>query len=81
MTSLCIEEIQPILDLLDGYRVLIRPVLENKLLEVQECPLVRDFLAYLHDGLPGVLCGEFRAVRTLSMQNDIFNLEYLLKNS
>ena len=38
------------------------------------------FLANLHQGFPGVLCSEFGAVWTLSILNDVFNLEYLLKN-
>ena len=78
MTPLAIEEVQTVLHFLQGNRILLCPMFQNKLLKVQECPFMRNFLPDLNKGLPSVLCSQLRTVRTLSVLNQIFDLEYLL---
>lgn len=80
MTSLRIEEVQSVLDLLDADRILVGTVLQDELLQIQERPLVRHFLTDLNDRLPSILGCELGAVRALAVQNDILNLEDLLQD-
>ena len=46
------EEVYAICNLLDIYRLFMCALLQNELLEVQKCALVRHFLSNLHDGSP-----------------------------
>ena len=80
MASRAVEEVETIAHLLDGDGVLLGSVLEDKLLEEEEGPLMRDLLADLDEGLPGVLRSELGAVTTLRVLDDILHLEYLLKD-
>lgn len=74
----CEEKVQPLLSLLDVECILIGPVLEDQLLQIQEGPFMRNLLAHLHHSFPRVLCSKFRAVGALAVQNHILDLEYLL---
>lgn len=78
MTSLRVVKVKTIFDLFDRNRILVRSVFENELLEIQESTFMIDFLPHLDNGLPSVLCSKFCAVRALSVQDDVLNLEYLL---
>ena len=55
MTPLRIKEIQAVSCFLDTNRILLRRVLEDELLEVQERPFVVHFLSDLDHGFPRVL--------------------------
>ena len=55
MTPLRIKEIQAVSRFLDTNRILLRRVLEDELLEVQERPFVVHFLSDLDHGFPRVL--------------------------
>lgn len=55
--SAAVEEIQAILDFFYGDGILLCVVLDDKLLEVQERPFVRDLLADLDQSFPGVFRG------------------------
>jgi len=48
------EEIESVLDFFDVDGVLVCAVLENQLLEVQECSLMRNFLSDLDDRSPRI---------------------------
>ena len=78
MTPLAIEEVQTVLHFLQGNCILLRPMFQNKLLKVQECTFMWNFLPDLNKGLPSVLRSQFRTVRTLSVLNQVFDLKYLL---
>ena len=79
VTSLRVEEIQPILHLLHRDRVLLRAVIQDQLLQVQERPFMRDLLADLHQCLPRVLRRKLRAIRTLPVLHKVLDLEHLLE--
>lgn len=81
MTPLRVKEIQAIPGFLDTNRILLGRVLEDKLLEVQERPLVVHFLSNLNHRFPCVLRREAGTVRTLTVHDDVFDLEYLLEDS
>jgi len=53
-------------------------MLEDELLQEQECPLVRDLLTKLYYSLPCILCGQFCTIWTLAVLHYIFHLEDLL---
>lgn len=74
------EKVETVLDFGDLERVLVHAVLEDELLEVQERPLVVDFLSDLDEGTPGVLGGQPRALLALSALDDVLDLEDLLQN-
>jgi hypothetical protein len=78
MTPLAIEKVQTVLHLLQGYCIFLRPMFQDKLLKVQECTFMRNFLPDLNKSLPSVLCGQSRTVGTLSVLNQIFDFKYLL---
>jgi len=69
MTPLAIEEVQTVLHLFQGNCILLRPVLQDELLKVQECAFMWNFLPDLDKCLPGVLRGQFRTVGALSVLN------------
>ena len=48
MAARTIEEIETIANLLDRYRILLRAMLQDELLEEEEGPLMRDLLPDLH---------------------------------
>ena len=81
MTALTEKEIQTIPNFFDRDRILLSVVLEDKLLEVQECPLMRDLLAHLDKCFPSVFGSELCAIRALPVLDKVFDLEGLLKNS
>jgi hypothetical protein len=91
--SLGVEEIQTIPLLIDivgipdsqlnvrlniDESVLVSIVLQDQLLQPQECPLVRNLLPDLHTSLPCVLCCQLRTCRTLSSVNNKGEDECLL---
>lgn len=80
MTPLAIKEVQSIPHLLDPHRIFLRPMLQDELFEKQERAFVRDLLADLNERLPCVFRGEFGAVRTLSMLDEVFDLKDLLED-
>ena len=80
MASRAVEEVETIAHLLDGDGVLLGSVLEDKLLEEEEGPLVGDFLSDLDEGLPCVLRGELCAIWTLAVLDEVLDLEYLFEN-
>lgn len=75
-----IEEIETILDLLHADRILVRVVLQNELLEVEESALVIDLLAHLNQRFPGVLGCQSSAFRALRSLDHVLDLEDLLQN-
>lgn len=75
-----VEEIESILDFLDGNRVLVGVVLEDELFEIQESTLVVDLLSNLHECSPSVLRRQSSTFRTLRSGDGVFNLEDLLQN-
>jgi len=79
MTSRTVEEVQSIFNFFHRYGILLSTVLQDKLLEVQESSLVRHFLSDLDNSLPGILCGQLRAIRTLTILNKVLNLKGLLE--
>ena len=74
------EKVETVLDFGDLEGVLVHAVLEDELLEVQERPLVVDFLSDLDEGAPGVLGGQPRALLALGALDDVLDLEDLLQN-
>lgn len=74
------EKVETVLDFGDLEGILVHAVLEDELLEVQERPLVVDFLSDLDEGTPGVLGGQPRALLALGALDDVFDLEDLLQN-
>lgn len=56
-------------------------MLQDQLLQPQECPLVRNLLPNLDTGLPSVLRCQFRTCRTLSSVNNKREDECLLQDS
>lgn len=78
MTPLTIEEVETVLHLLQGNCILLRPVLQDKLLEVQERTFMWNFLPDLNKGLPSVLRSQSRTIGTLSVLNQVFDFKYLL---
>jgi hypothetical protein len=56
MISLCEEEIDSIVDLLDIDSILVRSVLQDQLLEEEESTLMRDLLSDLDRGSPSIGC-------------------------
>ncbi len=51
---------------------------QDKLLKVQECTFMGNFLPDLNKGLPSVLCSQSGTVGTLSVLDQVFDFEYLL---
>lgn len=80
VASLGVKEVQSISYFLDGYRVLLCVVLQDELFEVQERPLVGHFLSYLDERSPSVFSGKTRAVGTLTMLDEVLDLECLLED-
>ena len=80
MASRAVEEVETIAHLLDGDGVLLGSVLEDKLLEEEEGPLVGDFLSDLDEGLPCVLRGELCAIWTLAVLDEVLDLEDLFED-
>lgn len=78
MIPLRVEKVETLPSFLNADCVFVRPVFKNQLLQVQERPLVWNFLSDLNNGLPGVLGRKSRAIRTLAVQHDVFDLKYLL---
>lgn len=74
------EKVETVLDFGDLESVLVHAVLEDELLEVQERPLVVDFLSDLDEGTPGVLGGQPRALLALGALDDVLDLEDLLQH-
>jgi hypothetical protein len=80
MTPLAVEKVQTVLHFLQGNCIFLCAMFQDKLLEVQERPFMRNFLPDLNKGLPSVLRSQSRTVGTLSMLNQVFDFKYLLKN-
>lgn len=78
MTPLAIEKVQTVLHLLQRYCIFLRPMFQDKLLKVQECTFMGNFLPDLDKSLPSVLCGQSGTVGALSVLNQIFDFKYLL---
>jgi len=72
------EEVYPVVHFFDVDCVLVRAVLEDELLEVQERALVRDFLPDLHAGAPGVVGVGLCAVGALVVVLRVLDFERLL---
>lgn len=51
---------------------------QDKLLKVQKCTFMWNFLPDLDKSLPSVLCGQSGTVGTLSVLDQIFDFKYLL---
>lgn len=73
-------EVDSIVDFLDIDGVLVRAMLQNQLLEVQESPLVWNLLSHLDASPPCVVCITLCAIRALLVVLCVFNLEALLHN-
>lgn len=80
MALLTVEKVQAIPDFLHGNRVFLSSVFEDKLLEEQECALMRDFLSDLNEGFPGVFGGKPCTVWTLCVLDEELDLKYLLED-
>ena len=80
MAPLGIKKVETVPHFLDRDCVFVRAMLDYKLFEVKEGPLVIHFLADLNERIPGVLCRQFGAIRTLAMHDHILHFKYLLKN-
>lgn len=78
MVSLCKVEIDSVVNLLDVDGILVRTVLQNRLLQVQESPLVGNLLSHLHAGSPGVVGITLCTIRALVVVLCVFYLEALL---
>lgn len=74
------EEIDTIPGLFNIGRIVVRVVLENELLKMEERPLVRNVLSHLHAGTPMVLGVRLGAIRALLVHHHIDNFEGLLKD-
>jgi len=72
------EKVDTVVHLLDIDGVLVRAVLQNRLLEVQKGPLVGHLLPHLHTGTPGVVGIALGAVGALLVVLCVFHLEALL---
>jgi hypothetical protein len=59
---------------------LVSIVLQDQLLQPQECPFVRDLLPDLHTRFPSVLCRQSRTRRALASVDDEGEDECLLQN-
>lgn len=81
MTPGRVEEIKTVSDLLNRDGILLRAVLENKLLQVEECPFVGNFLSNLHQCSPGVLRSKTSTIRALAVLNEVLDFECLLEYS
>lgn len=66
------------MNLLDVDGILVCSVLQNRLLEIQERPLVRHLLSHLHAGSPCVVCVALCAIRALVVVLCVFHFEALL---
>lgn len=71
-------EVYAVVHLLNVDGVLVGAMLEDELLEVEESALVRDLLADLDDGAPGVVRVRLCAVGALVVVLDVLDLERLL---
>lgn len=80
MSSLDIVKVEPIFKLLDIRRVLVRIVLQNRLLEPKESSLVKDFLTDLNNGFPSELGSDTGAVLTELMRDHVLDNKDLLEN-
>ena len=80
VTTLAIEEIETVADLLYGDSVLLGAMFENELLEEEKGSLVGNFLSDLDESFPGVLCCELCTVGALTMLDEVLNLEDLFKD-
>jgi hypothetical protein len=78
--TLSVIEIQTVLRLLDIDCILVCAVLQNELLEVQECTFVGDLLAKLDGCAPGVVGETLLTIRALLCSDDVLNLEALLND-
>lgn len=75
------EEIDTIAGLFDIGRIVVRVVLKNELLEMEERPLVRNVLSHLHAGTPMVLGVRLGAIRALLVHHHIYHFEGLLEDN
>lgn len=64
------EKVKSVLNFTDVDTLSMSIMLEDKLLEVEEGALVRNLLAHLDTGAPGIRSVGFGAVRALSVDND-----------
>ena len=71
-------EVYTVVHLLDVDRILVGAMLKDKLLEVEEGSLVRDFLADLDDSAPGIVCVGLCTIGALVVVLDVLDLEGLL---
>ena len=78
MTVVLVLEVQPIVHLPDANGLLMGVVLQDHLLEEEECAFVVDALSHLDLRDPGMGCPGLLAVITLLVLHDKLNLESLL---
>jgi len=64
------EKVESVLNFPDVDTLSVSIVLENKLLEVEESALVRDLLAHLDTGAPGIRSVGFGAIGALSVNDN-----------
>lgn len=75
-----VEEVESVLDLGDRNGVLVRAVLEDELLQVEEGAFVVNLLPHLDHCSPGVFRRQPCALGALGTRNDVLDLEDLLEN-